>query len=438
MNQTGVASTGLRRQAFRNRDSCTSVSDGNAQQLSRQRDELLEPERLVSELRAECVNLGGLRFIEIVVAGDNGDRRVGQSGNRADRAKKLQPAGEWHTEVQDHRVRAVRLCQRETFVRGQSGPHFVSLQTKHSRERIGNADVVIDDEHTSSGGAGVGGHAAIVGPTAGVVKRAKRSTPLITATIAAFVLYSGRFYAAFRAGRHSYVLSPEVVLSPILVRPVREQLEHDRVIRLLQAKYKRKFEVAINPGSEQTAPVGGPPPWYPDLVLQSNEKARKLLGVVEVETTESVNHLEAMSQWAAFSRLHVPFHLYVPVGCIDSARRLCTDLQIPAAEVWAYHAIGDQMRFTLVQKAPQPVDGKRAAAPAATPPAKPASPARKSAPRGRATAIPARPARRAAAPAPASRRKSASGKAKAAPPARSAAKSARKPVSGPARTSKRR
>ena len=126
-------------------------------------------------------------------------------------------------------------------------------------------------------------------------------------------------------------------MSPILVRPVREQLEHDRVIRLLQAKYKRKFEVAINPGNEQTAPVGGPPPWYPDLVLQSTEKSRKLLGLVEVETTESVNHLEAMSQWATFSKMRVAFHLYVPVGCVDSARRLCTDLQIPVGEVWAYH-----------------------------------------------------------------------------------------------------
>ena len=88
-------------------------------------------------------------------------------------------------------------------------------------------------------------------------------------------------------------------MSPILVRPVREQLEHDRVIRLLQAKYKRKFETAINPGHEQNAPVGGPPPWFPDLVLQSSEKSRRLLGVVEVETTESINHLEAMSQWGA-------------------------------------------------------------------------------------------------------------------------------------------
>jgi len=206
-------------------------------------------------------------------------------------------------------------------------------------------------------------------------------------------------------------------LSPILVRPVREQLEHDRVIRLLQAKYKRKFEVAINPGNEQTAPVGGPPPWYPDLVLQSTEKSRKLLGLVEVETTESVNHLEAMSQWATFSKMRVAFHLYVPVGCVDSARRLCTDLQIPVGEVWAYHAVGDQIRFTLVQRVPQASDGKRAASPEAAPSPKAASPT----PRPR----PSTPARRAA-PAAAARRKPAAAKAKAAAPRRAAAKTTRK------------
>ena len=102
-------------------------------------------------------------------------------------------------------------------------------------------------------------------------------------------------------------------MSPILVRPVREQLEHDRVIRLLQAKYKRKFEVAINPGNEQTAPVGSPTsPWYPDLVLQSGERSKKLLGVVEVETAESLNNLEAMSQWVTFSG-------YVSVGLPTNA-----------------------------------------------------------------------------------------------------------------------
>ena len=161
-------------------------------------------------------------------------------------------------------------------------------------------------------------------------------------------------------------------MSPILVRPVREQLEHDRIIRLLQAKYKRKFEVAINPGSEQNAPVGGPPPWFPDLVLQ-NERGRKLLGVVEVETTESVNHLEAMSQWAAFSRLRTPFHLYIPQSMIDVARRLCEDMQIPVAELWAYTVLGDQPRFTLVQRSALPEVKARPAAAAA---AKPAAAAR--------------------------------------------------------------
>ena len=151
----------------------------------------------------------------------------------------------------------------------------------------------------------------------------------------------------------------EVPLSPILLRPVREQLEHDRVIRLLQAKYRRKFEVAINPGNEQAVPITvGESPWYPDLVLQSQERGRKLLGVVEVETAESVNNLEAMSQWATFSRLKAPLHLYVPAASVDVAKRLCADLQIPVGELWAFHAIGDQVRFTLVQRSSPGSDEK--------------------------------------------------------------------------------
>ena len=190
-------------------------------------------------------------------------------------------------------------------------------------------------------------------------------------------------------------------MSPILVRPVREQLEHDRVIRLLQAKYKRKFEVSINPGSEQTAPVGPPEaPWFPDLVLLSSERARKLVGVVEVETSESINHLEAMSQWKTFSALKVQFHLYVPASGVDSAKRLCADHQITTTEVWAYHAIGDQIRFTPIQRAPQPGDGRPRAAETTREPAPAAKPAAsKSTSRARAAASRARTARPAAKPA---------------------------------------
>jgi hypothetical protein len=234
------------------------------------------------------------------------------------------------------------------------------------------------------------------------------------------------------------------------VRPVREQLEHDRVIRLLQAKYKRKFEVAINPGHEQTTPVGtGTDAWYPDLVLQSPDKSHKLLGVVEVETAESVNHLEAMSQWAALSRLRAPFHLYVPAAYVDSSRRLAADLGIAVAELWAYQAIGDQMRFTVVQKAPgagEPKAGRPAVAEAGAParpqpevaPAKPvvapakdvrAAAAKKDVPKKVVArkdvakkSVPARPAAKAKA-APASTGKTkAAAKAKAAAPRRAAAK----------------
>jgi hypothetical protein len=144
-------------------------------------------------------------------------------------------------------------------------------------------------------------------------------------------------------------------LSPILVRPIREQLEHDRVIRLLQAKYKRKCDVSINPGNERTAPVViGASDWYPDLVVQSSDPRPKLLTTVEVETAESVNHLEALSQWATFARLRVPFHLYVPVSSVDPARRLCASLKISVSEIWAYNALGDQILFTLVTRLRSP------------------------------------------------------------------------------------
>jgi hypothetical protein len=140
-------------------------------------------------------------------------------------------------------------------------------------------------------------------------------------------------------------------VSPILVRPVREQFEHDRVIRVLQGRYRRKYEVVINPGAEQNASVDvGSIAMFPDLVLFSQERGRKLQGTIEVETTESVNTLEALAQWAQFSRLRAPFYLYVPPNSIDAVRRLCTEHQVVAAEIWTYHMAADQVRFTMVHR----------------------------------------------------------------------------------------
>jgi hypothetical protein len=157
-------------------------------------------------------------------------------------------------------------------------------------------------------------------------------------------------------------------VSPILVRPVREQLEHDRIIRLLQAKNRRKYDAGINPGAEQNIPVGnGPTARYPDVVLTSLERGRRIEAVIEVETGESVNHLEALAEWAHFAKLRAPFHLYVPSAMVDVARRLCEDNQIVVAEFWSYHGIGDDVRFTLVHRNREAAASPRRAAPAPTP-----------------------------------------------------------------------
>lgn len=134
-------------------------------------------------------------------------------------------------------------------------------------------------------------------------------------------------------------------MSPIFVRPVREQLEHDRLIRFLQVRYKKKFEAAINVGEERVTPVKiGVGTFFPDVVLTDG---KKLAGVIEVETGESVNNLEAMAQWVHFSKARVPFHLYVPVSGYDAARRLCAANGAKPAEIWTYRPTNDG--FDLVR-----------------------------------------------------------------------------------------
>jgi hypothetical protein len=186
-------------------------------------------------------------------------------------------------------------------------------------------------------------------------------------------------------------------VSPIFVRPVREQLEHDRLIRFLQAKYKRKLETTVNLGDEQVAPVKiGPGTFFPDVVMMDG---KKLAGLAEVETGESVNNLEAMAQWVHFSRARVPFHLYVPVQAYDVARRLADANDVRAAEIWTYRPTNDG--FDLVRM----FHDSSAASPGAAPkqktkPAKPKAPTKatpkpkKAAPAKRSAKRPARPAKK--------------------------------------------
>jgi len=178
-------------------------------------------------------------------------------------------------------------------------------------------------------------------------------------------------------------------VSPILVRPVREQLEHDRVIRLLQARYRRRFLVGINPGGEQTAPVGtAPDALYPDLVLTPTGRGKKISGIVEVETGESVNTLEALAQWVLFGRLPIEFSLYVPASAVETSKRLCANHRVGVTEIWTFHMVGDQIRFTQIFRSP--LEAKLAAARSAAADARRAAnpPARR--PAGKSGARPAR------------------------------------------------
>ncbi len=215
-------------------------------------------------------------------------------------------------------------------------------------------------------------------------------------------------------------------MSPILVRPVREQLEHDRVIRLLLVKLKRKHEVIANIGEDQSTSVKiGQLQIFPDLVLTTADRARKLLGTVEVETSESVNHLEARSQWAHLGRARAPFHLYVPLGSVDIARRLANENQVNVSEIWSFHTIGDQTHFRLVHRAPE--DTRRSNEPRGIVTTVPG--------RGDVPALPARPAppvKAVAPPAPAPVKKPAIAAAR---PAK-AAKPVKKRVSPPVRKAK--
>src|SRR4051812_8474306 len=128
----------------------------------------------------------------------------------------------------------------------------------------------------------------------------------------------------------------------------------------------------MNPGAEQNMPVGtGPTALYPDLVLASPDRGHKLQVIVEIETGESVNHLEALAQWAHYGRVRAAFHLYIPASMVDVARRLTQDNQIHVAELWSYHVVGDEPRFTLVHRNRDAISAAARARPVPKPTPKP-------------------------------------------------------------------
>ncbi len=149
-------------------------------------------------------------------------------------------------------------------------------------------------------------------------------------------------------------------MSPVVLRPIREQIEHDRVIRLLQGRLRRRYSVYTNVGDEPeptgVKTRGGE--LYPDLVLVNTGSPRRLHGIIEVETAESVNRLEAMAEWGPFAKVRGAFYLYVPAGTSDVAKRLCEQNGASVTEIWSYHPVGEQIRFTLAYRSTRRGGGK--------------------------------------------------------------------------------
>lgn len=218
-------------------------------------------------------------------------------------------------------------------------------------------------------------------------------------------------------------------MSPIFVRPAREQDEHDRLVRHLEGKYRKKSDVGVNVRDEQTFPVKvGTNSYYPDLVLLGDNK--KPIGVVEVESGESVNNLEAMAQWVPFARARMPFHLYVPVLAYDTARRLCDANHARVTEIWTYRGVPDGFDLVRMHQDPSAAAAQSQKPSQPAKPAKPVSKDMKPAPAAKPAAKPAVAPKPAKPVKPAAKSPAKKTKAKTAPPAR------KKPAMAPARAKK--
>src|SRR3990172_8805624 len=150
MNQTGVASTGCRRQALRKRlpDSVSACSE----EIAREADKVLEPEWLESQFRTQFVQLHRHRVVKEVIAGDDGDRcgaRVVLSAEPAEEAETVQQR---HPQVEDDRVGMALCGLAETSFRADGRPDVIALEPKHARERLRDALIIVDNQNLGGDG----------------------------------------------------------------------------------------------------------------------------------------------------------------------------------------------------------------------------------------------------------------------------------------------
>lgn len=106
------------------------------------------------------------------------------------------------------------------------------------------------------------------------------------------------------------------------------QSVHDRVIEAAASRLDSvNYDIYKNPGQQKNAHVGNN---YPDIIL-TKKGERSLQFIIEVETEDSVNLIEATNQWKRYStRIKASFYILVPVKSKNLAISLCKQIGISA------------------------------------------------------------------------------------------------------------
>jgi hypothetical protein len=106
------------------------------------------------------------------------------------------------------------------------------------------------------------------------------------------------------------------------------QTLHDRVIQVASDQLDRtNHDVYINPSSQHNAWIGDN---YPDIIMTKKGNMIPEF-IIEVETAESVNIIEATNQWKKYAaEIKASFYLLVPLSHKNEAINLCKQIGISA------------------------------------------------------------------------------------------------------------
>lgn len=137
-------------------------------------------------------------------------------------------------------------------------------------------------------------------------------------------------------------------------RSPEEQARHDRALQDIARAYLRYERIVLtNPDGQRNVAVGR---MYPDLVIKERvppaeaRREPRVLLIGEVETPSSVNE-EEVAQWRAYSRLGLPFVLFVPHASLEAARRLLEQGQVQVTELVGYRYVDGRIALTRLEGA---------------------------------------------------------------------------------------